>query len=157
MPTASRSAMSGGMSCIVEQLGLAMIPSCQARSSGLTWLTTSGTAGSMRHALELSITTQPRLAASGASSFEVPPPAAEDRDVDALEGVGCRELDGEVPVPSTVTVLPAERSEARRRSSVYGNRFSREDLDHGAADGAGGADDGDGELVWAGSGHGPTC
>ena len=32
-----------------------------------------------------------------------------------------------------------------------------EDLDHGPTDGAGGADDGDGELLGAGFGHGPTC
>ena len=29
-----------------------------------------------------------------------------------------------ISVPATVTVRPAERSEARRRSSVYGNAFS---------------------------------
>ena len=75
IPTASRSAISGGSSCIVEQLGFAMIPSWPSRSSGLTWLTTSGTSGSMRHALELSMTVQPRFAASGASSLLVPPPA----------------------------------------------------------------------------------
>ena len=141
---------------MVEQLGLAMMPSCQARSSGLTCDTTSGTDGSIRQALELSTTTQPRLAASGASSFEVAPPAekiAMSMPSNA-SGVASSTV---MSRPSTVTVLPAERSEARRRSSVYGNRFSVRTCDHGPADGAGGADDGDGELVGAGSGHGPTC
>ena len=46
-------------SCIVEQFGLAMIPAWPAASSGLTWLTTSGTAGSIRQAFELSMTVGP--------------------------------------------------------------------------------------------------
>ena len=37
-PTVSRSAISTGTSCIVEQFGLAMMPSWPSRSSGLTWL-----------------------------------------------------------------------------------------------------------------------
>ena len=49
-PTASRSAISTGTSCIVEQFGLATMPSWRAASSALTWLTTSGTPGSIRHA-----------------------------------------------------------------------------------------------------------
>ena len=59
-PTESRSAIRTGTSCIVEQLGLAMMPGCPSRSSGLTWLTTSGIEGSIRHALELSMTVAPR-------------------------------------------------------------------------------------------------
>ena len=74
-PTASRSAIRSGTSCIVEQLGLAMMPSWAAASSSLTPTTTSGTPGSMRHCEELSTTRQPRLAASGARSLETEPPA----------------------------------------------------------------------------------
>ena len=111
------------MSCIVEQLGLAMIPSCHARSSGLTWDTTSGTSGSIRQALELSTTTQPRLAASGASSLEVPPPAEKMAMSmpSKASGVASSTV---MSRPATVMVVPAERADARRRSSVYGNRFS---------------------------------
>jgi hypothetical protein len=74
-PTLSRRAIKTGRSCIVEQFGLAMMPSCHSPSSGFTWLTMSGTFGSMRQALELSITVAPRAAASGASWRETSPPA----------------------------------------------------------------------------------
>ncbi len=67
--------MSRGTSCMVEQLGLAMMPSWSAASSGFTCDTTSGTPGSMRHWAELSMTTAPRAAASGASTRETSPPA----------------------------------------------------------------------------------
>ncbi len=111
------------MSCIVEQFGLAMIPSCHARSSGFTWDTTSGTSGSIRQALELSTTTQPRLAASGASSFDVPPPAEKIAMSmpSKASGVASSTV---MSRPATDMVVPAERADARRRSSVYGNCFS---------------------------------
>src|ERR1035437_4089102 len=60
---------------MVEQLGLAIMPSCHSASCGLTWLTISGTAASMRQALELSMTVAPRATASGASWRETSPPA----------------------------------------------------------------------------------
>ncbi len=60
---------------MVEQLGLATMPSCQARSSGLTWLTTSGTEGSIRQALELSMTVAPQATACGARSRDTSVPA----------------------------------------------------------------------------------
>src|SRR5437762_14080104 len=51
---------------IVEQLGLATIPlGMDRRASALTSGTTSGTSGSMRQALELSMTMAPALAAIG--------------------------------------------------------------------------------------------
>ena len=59
MPTASRSAISTGASCMVEQLGFATMPSWNAASSGLTWLTTRGTSGFIRQAFELSMTVAP--------------------------------------------------------------------------------------------------
>ena len=51
-------------------------------------------------------------------------------------------------VPSTVTVRPADRSDASRRSSVIGKLLLEQDLDHRPADGAGGADDGDDRANW---------
>ena len=156
MPTASRSAISGGMSCIVEQLGLAMIPSCQSRSSGLTCDTTSGTSGSMRQALELSITVQPRFAASGASSFEVPPPALKSAMSTPSNASGVARLHDDVPAVDR-DGLPRR---ARRREEAQlrvRELLLEEDLDHRPADGAGCADDGDDERFRAGFGHGPTC
>ena len=58
------------------QLGLAMMPlGRSAIACGLTSATTSGTAGSIRQADELSITTAPASATLGASVFEAPLPA----------------------------------------------------------------------------------
>ena len=110
----------------------------------------------MRQALELSMTTQPRLAASGASSLEVPPPAEKSAMSMPSKASGV--------ASSTVMSRPVDRhggaggarrcqeTQLRVRELLLG-----EDLDHGPAHGAGGADDGDGELLGAGSGHGPTC
>ena len=52
-----------------------MIPLCLLMSSGFTSGTTSGTSGSIRKVLELSITIAPRLTASGANVLEMEPPA----------------------------------------------------------------------------------
>src|SRR3990172_2017870 len=112
--------MRTGTSCIVEQLGLATIPSCQARSSGLTWLTTSGTAGSIRQALELSMTVAPRPAAARAETVQTSPPAPHPRPPGGAAG------GGQPPPPQGEAPLG-------------------EDLDHGPPDDAGGADDGDRE------------
>ena len=60
---------------IVVQLGLAIIPLCKAAASGLTSGTTRGTWGSIRKALELSITTAPASTAFFAHTFDVDPPA----------------------------------------------------------------------------------
>ena len=60
---------------IVEQFGLAMMPLCVSISSGFTSGTTKGTSGSIRNALELSMTMAPRFAASGANVLEIDPPA----------------------------------------------------------------------------------
>ena len=117
--------MRGGISCIVEQLGFATIPSCQARSSGFTCETTSGMSGSIRQALELSMTVQPRFAASGASSFDVPPPALKSAMSIPSNASGVASSTVMSPQPGTATVLPAERSDASRRRVVIGNRFSR--------------------------------
>src|SRR5205809_61825 len=58
---------SGRSAMIAAQFGLAMIPLWHAISSGLISGTTSGTAGFMRNAAELSIITAPLRTAIGAS------------------------------------------------------------------------------------------
>src|SRR6185437_3923371 len=66
---------SGVIAMIVEQLGFATMPRCPAIAWGLISGTTSGTAGSMRKAEELSTTTAPARAAIGAKRLEIEPPA----------------------------------------------------------------------------------
>ena len=61
---------------MVVQLGLAMMFfAAVLAASGLISGTISGTSGSIRNADELSMTIQPALAADGAYSREMPPPA----------------------------------------------------------------------------------
>jgi hypothetical protein len=57
---------SGMMLTIAVQFGLAMMPRCCASAPALISGTTSGTVGSMRNADELSTTSVPRAASSGA-------------------------------------------------------------------------------------------
>ena len=57
------------------QLGLAITPLWLKAASGFTSGTTRGTEASMRKALELSITTAPAAAATGAHCFDTEPPA----------------------------------------------------------------------------------
>ena len=95
------------------QLGLATMPlGMSSRSSGFTSETTSGTSGSLRHALELSTTTAPASATRGAHTFDVEPPF-ENRATSSPEKSA-------VAVSSTVTsvsahgsVVPAERADAK--------------------------------------------
>ena len=136
--------MSTGTSCIVEQFGLAMMPSCQARSSGLTWLTTSGTAGSIRHAVELSMTVAPRLAASGASALDVSPPALNSAMSTPSNASGVASPTS-CSTPSIVTVA-AGAPGARQQAPLPDREVALpEHPDHRPADDAGGADDGDGQ------------
>src|SRR6266576_4127997 len=65
----------GRSATIAAQFGLAMIPLWRAISSGLISGTMSGTAGSMRNAEELSITTALLRTAIGANSRAVLLPA----------------------------------------------------------------------------------
>ncbi|KAF5042894.1 hypothetical protein DSECCO2_507970 [anaerobic digester metagenome] len=101
---------------MVEQLGLAMMPLCQDRSSGFTSGTTRGTAGSMRQALELSTTTQPDLAAHGANFSEVEPPAEKRARSTPLKESSVSSCTVSFLEPNS-TVVPAERDEARARTS----------------------------------------
>ena len=95
---------------IVEQLGFAMIPLCFKISSGLTSGTTSGTSGSIRNALELSITIAPRLAASGANVLDIEPPA--NRAISILSKDSGFASSTIYVLPFTVSSVPAERAEA---------------------------------------------
>ena len=152
-PTASRSAIRTGTSCIVEQFGLAMIPSWPSRSSGLTCDTTSGIAGSIRQADELSITVAPRATAAGASSRDTSAPAEKQRDVDAVERVrdGLADLE-RAPIDRDG---PAGRPPGGEQAQLIDRELPLvEDLDHRPSDGAGGADDGDGEGLTVHQGHG---
>ena len=75
MRARSWSGLSATTIWMVEQFGLAMMPLCQARSCGFTSGTTSGQAGSIRHAELLSMTTAPCRTAFGARSRLASPPA----------------------------------------------------------------------------------
>ena len=68
---------------MVEQFGLAMMPRLAKRFSacGFTSGTTSGTSGSMRNWLVLSITTQPAAAARGACTAETAAPGENSAEV----------------------------------------------------------------------------
>ena len=66
-PASACSALSTGIAAMVVQFGFAMMPlRASAMASGLTSLTTSGTSGSIRQALELSMTMAPAAAKRGA-------------------------------------------------------------------------------------------
>src|SRR6185437_427779 len=85
--------------------------------------TTSGTAGSIRKAEELSTTTAPCSTASGPKRLEVPPPAEKSATSTPrkLSSFSSRTASGS---PRKGSVLPAERAEAKRRSSERGKRLS---------------------------------
>ena len=122
-PTLSRRAMRTGASCIVEQFGLAMIPSWVAASSGLTWDTTRGTPTVIRQAFELSMTVAPWATAPGARSSETVPPAEKRAMSTPSNASGTASPTSSVR-PPTLTIRPADRPEASRRSSRSGNSRS---------------------------------
>ena len=96
---------------MVEQFGFAMMPLCFAISSGLISGMTSGTSGSMRKVEELSMTTAPRLAASGASVLLMLPPAKRATSMFSKDsGLASSTV---YSLPQTMSFLPALRLEAR--------------------------------------------
>src|ERR1035438_4380018 len=109
----------------VVQFGLAMMPLCHLQSAALISGTTSGTASSMRNALELSTTTQPALTAMGANSFEMLPPALNSAISIPLK----ESFVSSVTVmswPLNFNFLPAERADASKVSLPTGKfLFSR--------------------------------
>src|SRR2546425_10096575 len=104
---------------MVEQLGLAMIPRCFRIISELTSGPTNGTSGSIGNAEELSTTTAPSFAATGAISLEMLAPAEKSAKsiprkelfVKARTSMGC---------PWKDTVFPADLSEASGTTSETG-------------------------------------
>ncbi len=116
------------MAAIVVQLGLAMMPRPAATTSsmadGLTSLTTSGISGSLRYAELLSMTTTPASTNDWASARDVVAPAEKI----AMS----RPVGSAVEASSTVTsrspkgsTVPAERAEAKKRTSSIGKSRSR--------------------------------
>ena len=110
---------------MVEQLGVAMRPVLAARWSALTSGTTSGTPGSWRNTLDLSMTVAPAATACGAYSVLTEPPAAKKtRSTPSNEpGPSSRTS---TSTPLNGSLRPAERALARSLSSPTGkSRSSR--------------------------------
>src|SRR5260221_8330693 len=103
----------------VVQFGFAIIPLCDFTSTALISGITSGTESSCRNTLELSTTTQPALAAIGANSFEMLPPAlnsamsipANESLVNSVTVISC---------PRNFSFFPTERADASKVSLPAG-------------------------------------
>src|SRR3954467_4414085 len=160
MPAASCRGFSATTICIVEQFGLATIPRWPSSASGLTSETTSGTSSAMRHFEELSTTTAPAPGPLGGCVTHAGPrlhearrplagrraAGAEDRDVEALDGVVVQRLDDEAAVE-----LAAGRALGRERDDLArGERPLAQEAQHDAANLPGRADDGDAVAVAGG-------
>src|ERR1044071_1774133 len=104
---------------MVEQLGFAMILSSLVRASALISGTTSFFNGSIRQALELSITVMPASANFGAHSSEVLPPA-ENKAIAGLAAIASAMLTTLYFSPLNSTSLPTDLAEATGISSVTG-------------------------------------
>ena len=147
-PNRRCSAPSASIIVSVVQLGLLMMPFGRVRDvrAGLTSGTTSGTSGSIRKAPELSTTTAPRSTAIGAHCGAHLVGHVEHRDVDAVEDLGGEREDLDLLAahaqPLARRARPTRRGGSRPRRPRAG-----EDLEHHRADGAGGADDGEGGLA----------
>ena len=128
-------------SWIVEQFGFETMPWCEAAASAFTSGTTSGTSGSMRKALDLSTTTQPRATASGANARDVEPPAEKSArsKPSSASGVSSRTSSSD---PANGTRVPADRADAKGTTSGGGEAALVQHLEHDGSDRAGGADDG---------------
>jgi hypothetical protein len=132
--------LSTGIAAMVVQFGLAMMPlRASPIACGLTSLTTSGTSGSMRQALLLSITVAPAAAYFGASSFDV---RHRRRTARCRGRSGRRAASSTVTFrPSKVSVVPADRPLANRPQLGDGEGPLGEQAQHHRAHLAGGADD----------------
>ena len=119
----SCSGLSATTICIVEQLGFATIPLCAKMSARFTSGTTSGTVGSRRNALLLSTTSVPAFTAWGANSLLTVAPAEKSATSMPANDEGVSSRTG-TSFFANVTVFPADRAEARRRSSPTGKRCS---------------------------------
>ena len=109
---------------MVVQLGLAMMfLGVDFAASGLISGTTSGTSGSIRNADELSITIHPALAADGAYSSDMPPPA-EKRATSIPSKQSCVSSLIIISSPRKVLVCPADLADASRVSFLIGKFLS---------------------------------
>ncbi len=105
---------------MVEQFGFAIIPWWCAQASGLISGITSGTAGSMRNAEELSTTTAPACAARGPYVFEIPPPALKNA-ISISAKLSSVSSFTSTSRPANGIFLPSERADASRCNSEIGN------------------------------------
>ncbi len=109
---------------MVEQLGLATMPSCESRASGLTSATTSGTSSFMRQNEELSTTTAPASANRGPHSSLTPEPAENSaRSKPWIDSSDSARVTS-VCSPQSIA-RPSERPEANGTTSSAGNERSR--------------------------------
>ena len=124
-PALSCSGLSTGIAAIVVQFGLAMMPfgRTPASRAKLTSETTSGTSGSLRHAEELSTTTAPAAANRGACTRDIVAPA-ENSAMSRPDGSAVSESSTSISWPRNSSFLPAERAEAKNRTSVAGKSRS---------------------------------
>ncbi len=123
-PASSCRGLSAGIAAIVVQLGLAMMPlPAFATCSGLTSLTTSGTAGSIRQAEELSMTTAPAAAKRSASARDAVAPA-ENSAMSSPAGSAVAASSTVTSPPDQGSVEPADRAEAKKRISATGKSRS---------------------------------
>jgi hypothetical protein len=118
--------LSTGIAAIVVQFGLAMMPFvASSRACGFTSLTISGTSGSIRQALELSMTSTPAAAKRGACTFDIVAPA-EKMATSRPDGSAVSASSTTTSVPRNGRVVPALRAEAKKRISAIGkSRSSR--------------------------------
>ena len=98
------------------QFGQAIIPRWSLSRCALISGTTSGTAGSIRNALDLSITIAPALTAIGANSRDCWAPAENSAKSTPLNEPAVSFSIRSFCSPN-LTVLPTERSEAMTRNS----------------------------------------
>ena len=106
------------------QFGFAISPVCSLTSSPLISGITSGTAGSIRKADELSMTTAPAARAMGANLREISPPALKNaRSISAKLLSSSASI--EIVSPRKPIFFPAEFAEANARIESTGKvRFS---------------------------------
>ena len=128
-PAASWSGFSTGIAAMVVQFGFAMMPrpaSITARAaSGLTSETTSGISGSRRKALELSMTITPASTNDGTRARDVVAPA-EKSTMSSPDGSAVAASSTVISRPAYGSTVPAERAEAKNRTSLAGkSRSSR--------------------------------
>src|SRR5512139_3868777 len=97
--------------CMVEQLGLAMILSFCVITRAFISGTIRGISFSIRHADELSMTTVPTWAKTGAHSLDTAAPA-EKRAISGAASTASITLTTFTGFPLKVISLPVDRSEA---------------------------------------------